>query len=71
MENLTLLCFIAVAAIIAVAVWWACREHARMDDEAVETFTSPMDGQRGAAQPQGRGGPGPVIRSILQRFFGR
>lgn len=43
MDPITLLCFIAVVAIVGAAIWWARRENARLDAEAVETFTSPVD----------------------------
>ena len=42
-ETITLLCFIAVAAIVGLAVWWAWRENRRLDAEAADAFTDPAD----------------------------
>ncbi len=58
MDLITLLCFIAVAAIVGVAIWWARRENARLDAEALEAFASPMDDpeQQAAGRPIWRPG---------------
>jgi uncharacterized iron-regulated membrane protein len=52
MDLITPLCFIAVAAIVGVAVWWARRENARLDAEALAAFSSPMDAH-GWGDPDG------------------